>query len=164
MTDKSTPAKDAEEFVDPLQNYDPKTYNDPLEKALAEETVIAIHSTPVATVTPETPVQAAVKALADLEVSCLLVAKDGKLVGVFSDRDVLDRVALEYDQVKDRPVGELMTTDPVYAYEADSAAAALSIMAVSGFRHVPVTDINQNVVGIVSPQRVAEFLRKQVLK
>jgi CBS domain-containing protein len=105
-----------------------------------------------------------VKALADLEVSCLLVAKDGKLVGVFSDRDVLDRVALEYDQVKDRPVGELMTTDPVYAYEADSAAAALSIMAVSGFRHVPVTDINQNVVGIVSPQRVAEFLRKQVLK
>ena len=113
MTNKPSTAKDAEEFVDPLQNYDPKTYNNPLEKALAEDTVTAIQSTPVATVTPDTPVQAAVKALADLEVSCLLVAKDGKLVGLFSDRDVLDRVALEYDQVKDRPVGELMTTDPV---------------------------------------------------
>jgi CBS domain-containing protein len=84
-------------------------------------------------------------------------------VGVFSDRDVLDRIALEYEQVKDRPVSEFMTTDPIYAYESDSAAAALSIMAVSGVRHVPVTNIDQKVVGIVSPQRVTEFLRKHVM-
>jgi len=163
MSDKFLQTRDTEEFSDPLQDYDPKTYSDPLAKALADQTVAAIQTTPVATVTPDTPVHAAVEKLAGLQVSCLLVVKDGKLVGVFSDRDVLERVALEYDRVKDRPVGELMTTDPVYAYEADSAAAALSIMAVSGFRHVPVTDIEQRVVGIVSPQRVAEFLRRQVL-
>jgi len=164
MSEEFVPTRVTEEFTDPLQNYDPKTYNDPLEKALADEKVAAIQSTPVATVTPDTPVHAAVAMLARLKVSCLLVVKDGKLVGVFSDRDVLDRVALDYDQVKDRPVGKLMTTDPVFVYETDSAAAALSIMAVSGFRHVPVTDIEQKVVGIVSPQRVAEFLRRQVLE
>ncbi len=164
MRDNSMPAKHVEEFSDPLQNYDPKTYRDPLEKALAEETVAAVQTIPVATVTPSTPVHAAVNALAGLKVSCLLIVDDGRLVGIFSDRDVLDRVALEYDRVKDRPVSELMTTDPVFVYAADSAAAALSIMAVSGFRHVPVTDIEQQVVGIVSPQRVAEFLRRQVLE
>ena len=66
-----------------------------------------------------------------------------ELVGVFSDRDVLERVALEYDQVKDRPVQR--TDDrrtPWCVYESDSAAAALSIMAVSGFRHVPVTNVD----------------------
>ena len=163
MSDRFTPTKATDEFVDPLQNYDPKKYNDPLEKALAEETVAAIQTTPVATVTPDTPVHSAIRTLAGLKVSCLLVVDDGKLVGVFSDRDVLERVALEYDYVKDHRVGELMTTNPVFVYLSDSAAAALSIMAVSGFRHVPVTDIEQKVVGIVSPQRVAEFLRRQVL-
>jgi CBS domain-containing protein len=163
MSTDAVPAREPEEFRDPLQNYDPKFYKDPLEKALAEETVAAIHCTPVATITPDTPVHAAVKALAGMQVACLLVEQDGHLVGVFSDRDVLDRVALEYEQVKNRPVGELMTTDPIFVYENDSAAAALSIMAVSGVRHVPVTNIDQKVVGIVSPQRVTEFLRKHVM-
>jgi CBS domain-containing protein len=163
MSNECVPTKVPDEFRDPLENYDPKIYKDPLEKALAEETVGAIQFMPVATVGPGTPVHAAVDKLAGLQVACLLVEQDGRLVGVFSDRDVLDRVALEFDQVKDRPVGEIMTTDPVYAYETDSAAAALSIMAVSGFRHVPVTNIEQKVVGIVSPHRVTEFLRKHVL-
>jgi CBS domain-containing protein len=163
MPDKPLPAKDADEFVDPLQNYDPKKYDDPLQKALAEESVTAFQTTPVATVTPDTPVDVAIEKLAGLEVACLLVVKDGRLVGVFSDRDVLKHAALEYDRIKDQPVSEIMTTDPVFVYEADSAAAALCVMAVSGFRHVPVTDIEQNVVGIVSPRRVAEFLRRHAL-
>jgi CBS domain-containing protein len=163
MTNETMPKKQAEEFQDPLQNYDPKVYNDPLEKALAEETVGAIQSTPVAMVTPETPVHAALQTLARLKVSCLLIEDQSKLVGVFSDRDVLERVALEYDQVKDRPVRELMTANPVVVYESDSAAAALSIMAVSGFRHVPVTKVDGTIVGIISPQRVTEFLRKHFL-
>jgi CBS domain-containing protein len=160
MTNETIPKLQAEDFQDPLQNYDPKIYSDPLEKALAEETVGAIQSTPVAMVTPETPVHAALQTLARLKVSCLLIEDQSKLVGVFSDRDVLERVALEYDQVKDRPVRELMTANPVVVYESDSAAAALSIMAVSGFRHVPVTKVDGTIVGIISPQRVTEFLRK----
>ncbi len=163
MTSDAKPAKEPEEFSDPLQNYDPKAYKDPLERALAEETVVAIQCTPVATITPDIPIRAAVKALAAMHVACLLVEQDRRLVGVFSDRDVLERVALEYEQVKDRPVSEFMTADPIFAYENDSAAAALSIMAVSGVRHVPVTNIDQKVVGIVSPQRVTEFLRKHVM-
>ena len=68
---------------------------------------------------------------------CLLVEEEGRLVGVFSDRDVLKKVALEYDQMKDTPVSELMTKEPVFVYESSRSAAALSVMAVSGFRHVP---------------------------
>jgi CBS domain-containing protein len=163
MINETLPKNEIEEFQDPLQNYDSKVYKDPLEKALAEESVGAIQSTPVAMVTPETPVHAVLQTLAGLKVSCLLVEDQGKLVGVFSDRDVLERVALEYDQVKDRPVRELMTANPVVVYESDSAAAALSIMAVCGFRHVPVTKVDGTIIGIISPQRVTEFLRKHIL-
>jgi CBS domain-containing protein len=159
----NSPSSD-EDFQDPLKDYGPKPYHDSLEQALAEEKAVAIQSTPVATVQADTPVSVAVETLSELHVACLLVECDKRLVGVFSDRNVLDRVALEYDQVKDRPVSELMTTDPVVVYDTDSAAAALCVMAVCGFRHVPITNLAGKVVGIISPQRVTEFLRKRASK
>jgi CBS domain-containing protein len=161
MTDPTNPTE-SEEFVSPLENYDPKIYDDPIERALAEENILAIQHTPFSTVTADLPIGEAVEKLANQHVACLLVEAEGRLVGVFSDRDVLNKVALEYADLKDKPLSEVMTADPVFVYESDCAAAALSIMAVSGFRHVPITDLEGKIVGIVSPQRVATFLRTQV--
>jgi len=149
-------------FQDPLENYDPKQYDDPLERALAEENVTAIQSQPFAGVGPATPIAEALGKLVGEQIACLLVVDDGRLVGVFSDRDVLEKVALEYDQLKDRPVREVMSPDPVHVYETDSAATALTVMAVSGYRHVPVVDVQGNAIGIVSPQRVTAFLRERM--
>ncbi len=151
---------DPDDFQDPLENYEPKTYSDPLEQALAEDTVGAIRHEPFATIPPEMLIHEAVEKLAGMHVACLLVAEDNKLVGIFSDRDVLDKVTLEYDKVKDQPVRTVMTDKPVYVHEEDSAAAALSVMAVSGYRHVPVLTASGELVGIVSPQRVTGFLQE----
>ena len=159
MTDRSGPS-DPGEFTDPLENYEPKQYADALEKALAEHTVADMQHKPYVSIPPEMPVEEAIKELAGLGVACLLVEDETRLIGVFSDRDVVNKIALEYDDLKDRPVREVMTADPVFVYESDSAAAALSVMAVSGFRHVPVTDLKERVIGIVSPQRVTSFLRR----
>ena len=76
----------------------------------------------------------------------------------------MDKVALEFDAVKDRPVRDLMTAKPVYVYATDSAAAAFTVMAVAGYRHVPVLDLDENLVGIVSPQRVTSFLQEHLNK
>ena len=148
------------EFQDPLENYDPKTYDDPVAEALGEQTVESIQHQPYATISPDTTVSEAVHKLAGAHIACLLVEQSGKLVGVFSDRDVLSKVALEYEEVKDRPVNEVMTTEPVYVYASDPAAAALSVMAVSGYRHVPILTIEDQLTGIVSPQRVTTFLQR----
>lgn len=148
-----------DEFQDPLENYDPPQYDDPLQRALAEEKVTAIQSQPYTSVSLDTSVADAIQKLVGKEIACLLVEEDGRLVGVFSDRDILDKVALEYEDVKDLPVRDVMTSDPVYVNESDSAAAALAVMAVSGYRHVPVVGLEHKLVGIISPQRVTRFLR-----
>lgn len=154
----------SEEFQDPLQNYEPKEFADPIQEALAEETVSAIHHTPVATVSPDATVREAIERLAGIHVACLLVVDDeGGLVGVFSDRDALDKVALEYDSVQDRPVSEFMTPNPVYVYETDASASALCVMAVNRHRHVPILDLDEKVVGIISPQRVTQFLHDRLV-
>lgn len=147
------------EFQDPLENYDAPTYADPLERALAEEPVTAIQTHPYSTIAPETTVDEALHKMAGNEIACLLVAdRKSKLVGVFSDRDVMNKVALEYEDVKDRPVSELMTGDPVYVFDTDTASAAICVMAVSGYRHVPVVALDGKLLGIISPQRVTHFL------
>lgn len=152
---------DPDNFDDPLENYEPKQYDDPLEQALVEEELGAIRHEPYATIPPNTPVHQALDKLAGMHIACLLVAENDRLLGVLSERDVLSKLALEYDELKDLPVSEVMSSDTIYAYETDSAVAALTVMALCGYRHVPVLDMNDNLVGIVSPQRVTEFLQEQ---
>lgn len=148
-----------DEFQDPLDNYDPPEYDDPLEKALAEKSVAAIHSFPFTAVSPDTPIHQAIKILSGLEIRCLLIAEEDRLVGILSERDILDRLAEEFDHLKDHPVREIMTSNPVALHTNDSAAAALCAMAVGGYRHVPVLDLDEKLVGIVSPRRVTAFLQ-----
>jgi CBS domain-containing protein len=150
------------EFQDPLENYDPPIYDDPLEQALASDLVTAIQSNPFSSIPPETTISDAINTLNENEIACLLVEENGKLLGVFSDRDILNKVALEYSDIKDCSVRDVMTTDPVYVFDNDSASASLYVMAVSGYRHVPVVDLEHQLVGIISPQRVVRYLREHV--
>ncbi len=149
-----------DEFQDPLEDYDPPKYKDPLEEALAEKSVTEIQASPHTVIPADMSVQDAMRKLAGQDIACVMVEEDGRLAGVFSDRDVLDRVALEFDSVKHQPISSVMTTEPVCVYETDSAAAALSVMAVTGYRHVPVVSLDENILGIISPQRLTKFLHK----
>lgn len=159
MSDTRRSKATSNEFQDPLENYDPVDYDDPLEEALATQPVSAMQATPYASIAPDTSIRDAVRQLAGMHVACLLVEDDQKLLGVFTDRNVLDQVALEYDQLKHQPVSEVMTTNPVFVYETDSSAAVFTVMAVHGFRHVPVLTNDRKIAGIASPHRISSFLR-----
>ncbi len=146
------------DFVDPLSNYEPREYSDAIQEVLAEETVAAIRSRPYAEISSDKSIYNALQALSGLKVASLLVVENDRLVGVFTERDVLERVALRFHDVKQLPVREAMTSNPVVVHETDPAGAALSAIAVAGFRHVPVVDVKGAVVGVISPRRVFEFL------
>ena len=103
-----------------------------------------------------------VRALVGFKVASLLVVEDGRLVGVFTERDVLERVALRRQRTKLVKVREVMTSNSVVVHETDPAGAALSAIAVAGFRHVPVLDVRNAVVGVISPRRVFEFLLRRM--
>ena len=69
---------------------------------------------------------------------CLLVTANGKLAGIFTDRDALLKLAgrgLEHG-----PVRDFMTPDPVVLRHDDPIAVAIHKMAIGGFRHVPIVD------------------------
>jgi CBS domain-containing protein len=71
-------------------------------------------------------------------VDCLLVTEKGGLVGIFTDRDAILKVAGQ--PIEGRTVGEVMTHDPVILRSGDPVAVAIHKMAVGGFRHIPILD------------------------
>jgi len=63
----------AEEFSDPLSNYDEPIGGDDLDRALREDEVQAIKSTPISAVSADTTIGEALKVMAELDIACLLV-------------------------------------------------------------------------------------------
>ena len=86
---------------------------------------------------PTGTVREAVTLLVENKGGAVLVVDSGVLSGIFTERDVLKKVAGRPGAL-DAPVAEYMTTDPVVVRENESVAVALHKMAEGGFRHVPM--------------------------
>lgn len=104
-----------------------------------------------------TKVRDAIQKMVQLRIGCVLVEDGGKLVGVFTERDVLNRVATQTEAL-DRPVSEVMTSALETITKEDSIAYALHTMDVGGYRHMPIVDASGRGVGIVSMRDILRFL------
>ena len=102
----------------------------------------------------------AVRRMHDSGTDCLLVTDAGRLVGIFTDRDAVLKVAGR--SVGDRPIRELMTRDPVVLREDDPIAVAIHKMAVGGFRHIPIVDAARLPSGVVSARDVFRHVASQL--
>lgn len=149
-------------FEDPLEDYSSPEFADAVEAAIHDEVVSGIQTTPHLCVSPDTSVREAMKLMVGRHIACVLVEKDDALKGVFGDRDVLDKVALEYEAVIDGPVSAVMSHNPVTVTDVDSVGKAMSVMAISGYRHVPVVSSAGKPVGVISPQRIGRFLQQHL--
>ena len=83
--------------------------------------------------------------------------KDGGLVGIFTERDVLMKVADSKSALKDT-IADLMTSDPQVLTVDDSVSKALSLMSKGHYRNVPVLGENGEIVGNLSQHAVIRFL------
>ena len=86
---------------------------------------------------PSASVREAVTLLVENKGGVVLVVEGDTLSGIFTERDVLKKVAGRPGAL-DAPVAEYMTTDPVVVREDETVAVAVHKMADGGFRHVPM--------------------------
>lgn len=89
---------------------------------------------------------------------CVLVVDDEKLVGVFTERDVLCKIAAMDRSPNAVPVRDVMTADPECLTLDDTLAFALHHMSVGGFRHIPLVDEDGKPTGIVAMRSIVEFM------
>lgn len=128
-----------------------------LWRNLRTDTVARLQPTPPLGIDGDEPVSAAVGAMRAGRVGCLLVTRDGRLAGVFTERDLLTRV-LAPGLPLTTPTHQCMTPDPVTVQPGDSVRVVVRRMEKGGYRHLPVVDEQNRPVGVVSARRVVHYL------
>lgn len=87
-----------------------------------------------------TPVSQVVQTLATKRIGALPVLREGKVVGIVSERDVIYRLADKGRECLDLPVGEIMTSPAITVEPGTTVDEALSMMTRRRFRHFPVVE------------------------
>ena len=89
---------------------------------------------------------------------CLLVVKDKKYCGIFTERDVLLRVAGTDHDLETSKIDDFMTPDPVQLEMEDTIETALRLMVKGGYRHICIVDEKDHPLSLVSIKNIVSFI------
>ena len=107
-------------------------------------------------------VKVAMQAMQQRHRGCILITRDGTLrsplTGIFTERDILLRVIDSGHNPADVPLADVMTHDPESLPFDARLAWALNMMAVGGYRHLPVTDASGWPTAVLAVRDIVEFL------
>jgi CBS domain-containing protein len=105
-----------------------------------------------------TSVGEAARVMKEHRIGCVLVEEQGKLVGIFTERDILIKlVGTGYDPARVQVDG-VMTRDPETLSPEDPIAFALHLMSVGGFRHLPLVDADRHPLDILSIKDIVDYV------
>lgn len=98
---------------------------------------------------PGTSVARASRLMAEKNVGAVMVVKEKRLVGIFTERDAVFRVIAQGRDPRATRLDEVMTPQPCTVAPEETFGHALMMMHEGGFRHLPVVK-NGEPIGIVS--------------
>ena len=113
--------------------------------------------TPV-TAPGDTSVAACLEIMRDERIGCLLIVEAGKLIGIFTERDIIRRIVGRNLSHDDIDVSDYMTPDPDTLTSDAPLAFALNYMVVGGYRHVPVTDEKNHPMACLSIKDIVKHI------
>lgn len=129
-----------------------------LESALLLETLDNVTTQPPLVVDAGATLAETISRMREGSRGCALVIDAGRLVGIFTERDVLMRVVGFPIDFERTAVRDYMTRDPVTLPSDSSVAFVLNRMLIEGFRHIPLVDEQKCPTGVVSMRLLIEYL------
>ncbi len=111
-----------------------------------------------AAVPVEATVADAIRKMLDFHVGAVgVVDREGRIAGIFTERDVLRKLSLTKQDPEVTPVRELMTTPVEMATQETGPGEAMATMVERHFRHLPVVDDSGKLLGILSIRNLLEW-------
>lgn len=100
-------------------------------------------------VSPETTVMEALELMAEKDIGAVPVVKEGKLVGIFSERDYARQAVRQRETLNLLPVSTFMTSDVVTVTPSQTVKDCMILMTARRIRHLPVVE-NDQLIGIIT--------------
>ena len=107
------------------------------------------HGADIFTASPAESVASVTARLAEKRIGALPVVDGGRIVGIFSERDVIYGLAAHGPAMMDKAVGDVMTSPAITVTADTPILSALSLMSRRRIRHLPVAE-GDRLVGFVS--------------
>ena len=124
----------------------------PLNKIFKEgETIHSVGS--------DTPVTECVRLMTAGKIGALIVMDGGRLIGIFTERDALNKVLAGGLDPGNTKVSEVMTRDPYCISPTTTVGDAMKLITKRRFRHLPIVD-NGKVLAVVSSGDLTHWLVK----
>lgn len=117
----------------------------------------------VVTCSAPTPMRDAVALLAERRIGAMPVMDEGRVAGIFSERDVIYCLAQQGPGSLDLPVGQVMTSPPITVTRAERVDRALALMTKRRIRHLPVVE-DGHLVSLVSIGDLVKYRIDEVQK
>lgn len=116
----------------------------------------------VARIQPEDSIERAITVMREQDSHCVFVTDDDVLVGVFTERDLLIRVAAKDLDPRKTEISEVMTRYPEALHGEDDIAYAINKMAVGGYRNIPIVSDGGTLEGAVCVRDIIAHLNEMV--
>jgi len=110
-------------------------------------------------VSPDALVSEVIKQMKAARLGCALVLEGGKLVGIFTERDLLNKLTGKNAKPDNTKVKELMSANPEILSETDSVATAVNQMSMGRYRHIPVRKADGS-YSVTSIKHVLKYIAK----
>jgi CBS domain-containing protein len=134
-----------------------------LQRAIMETPLGDLQPAQALTASPGDPVSKVIGQMRDSRQGSVLILDHGRLVGIFTERDVVNRLTGGRKDLDHLPVSEVMTRNPKALREDDTLAFAMHRMAVGHYRHVPILTDGQ-APRFVSVRGVLKYLHERALR
>lgn len=131
-----------------------------LARSVMEDSLGQLEMEEPLTAHPGESALAVARRMKEAQTACALVLEDGQLVGIFTEHDVLCKMAGEKAADGERPVSELMSAHPETLQETDSVAATLNKMAMGRYRHVPIAKADGS-YSVTSIKHVLKYIAQE---
>jgi CBS domain-containing protein len=109
---------------------------------------------------PENTVFEALETMAQKDIGAVMVVDNGKLVGIFSERDYARKIVLHGFASKNSKVGDFMSKEVIYVNPDASIYDCMALMTSKRIRHLPVLD-NDKILGLISIGDVVNYIIHQ---
>ena len=128
-----------------------------IEQALRDARLGSLPLSDPACVRLGTSLRETLRVMREGGVGCVLVCDGERLVGIFTERDVLNKL-IGNGISESEPVDRFMTPEPAFLRQSDSLGEAVRMMTERGYRHIPLLDERGRRAGMIAARDIVNYV------
>lgn len=132
-----------------------------IERNLLKQSLEVVATKDYVEISPDTTVRDAIDLMNKGGFHSAMIIENKSIVGIFTERDILYKLAKQFRDKADSPVSDFMTTNPVTLRSQDPIVFGLNRMMVGEYRHIPIEKDGQ-LSGMVSVRDVLRYMVEQI--